>query len=78
MSVPEHLPHSAVPSMTGEAALYHIIATDDPCWPHLGGLILGWLSRSFAWYDVRCAAFCAADSRAFYRPGGFGASLNGH
>lgn len=30
MSVPEHVMHSAVPSMTGDAALYHIIATDDP------------------------------------------------
>ena len=30
MSVPENLAHSAVPSMTGEAALYHVIATDDP------------------------------------------------
>jgi quercetin dioxygenase-like cupin family protein len=30
MSVPENLAHSAVPSMTGEAALYHITATDDP------------------------------------------------
>ncbi len=30
MSVPENLPHSAVPSMTGEAALYHVLATDDP------------------------------------------------
>ncbi|WP_340300315.1 cupin domain-containing protein [Roseobacter sp. HKCCD5988] len=30
MSVPENLAHSAVPSMTGEAALYHIVATDDP------------------------------------------------
>ncbi|WP_226782467.1 cupin domain-containing protein [Oceaniglobus trochenteri] len=29
MSVPENLAHSAVPSMTGEAALYHIVATDD-------------------------------------------------
>ncbi len=29
MSVPENLAHSAVPSMTGEAALYHVIATDD-------------------------------------------------
>ena len=29
MSVPEGLEHRAVPSMTGEAALYHIIATDD-------------------------------------------------
>ena len=30
MSVPEHLDHRAVPSMTGEAALYHVVATDDP------------------------------------------------
>ena len=30
MSVPENLDHSAVPSMTGEAALYHVVATDDP------------------------------------------------
>lgn len=30
MSVPENVMHSAVPSMTGEAALYHIVATDDP------------------------------------------------
>jgi quercetin dioxygenase-like cupin family protein len=30
MSVPENLAHSAVPSMTGEAALYHIVATGDP------------------------------------------------
>ncbi len=29
MSVPENLSHSAVPFMTGEAALYHIVATDD-------------------------------------------------
>jgi mannose-6-phosphate isomerase-like protein (cupin superfamily) len=29
MSVPEGLMHRALPSMTGEAALYHIIATDD-------------------------------------------------
>jgi len=33
MSVPEHLSHSVLPSMTGEAALYHIIATDDPAGP---------------------------------------------
>ena len=33
MSVPEHLDHYAVPSMTGEAALYHVIATDDPAGP---------------------------------------------
>jgi len=33
MSVPEHLSHSAVPSMMGEAALYHVIATDDPAGP---------------------------------------------
>lgn len=30
MSVPENLDHSAVPCMTGEAALYHVVATDDP------------------------------------------------
>lgn len=29
MSVPEGLMHRALPSMTGEASLYHIIATDD-------------------------------------------------
>jgi len=29
MSVPENLPHAAVPSMTGEAALYHVVATCD-------------------------------------------------
>ena len=35
MSVPAGLSHSAVPSMTGEASLYHIVATDDvpgPSW----------------------------------------------
>ncbi len=31
--VPAHVEHSAVPSMTGEASLYHIIATDDPAGP---------------------------------------------
>jgi mannose-6-phosphate isomerase-like protein (cupin superfamily) len=30
MSVPENLAHCAVPSMTGEAAMYHVVATDDP------------------------------------------------
>ena len=30
MSVPENLPHRAAPSMTGEAALYHVVATGDP------------------------------------------------
>lgn len=29
-SVPENLMHTAVPSMTGEAALYHVVATGDP------------------------------------------------
>ena len=29
MSVPENVAHSAVPSMTGDAALFHIIATGD-------------------------------------------------
>ena len=31
--VPENLPHTAVPAMTGEAALYHVIGTDDPPGP---------------------------------------------
>ncbi|RLJ36158.1 mannose-6-phosphate isomerase-like protein (cupin superfamily) [Litoreibacter meonggei] len=30
MSVPENLAHSAVPSMSGEASLYHVVATGDP------------------------------------------------
>ena len=30
MSVPENVAHSAVPSMTGEASLYHVVATGDP------------------------------------------------
>lgn len=33
MSVPENVMHSAVPSMTGEAALYHVVGTDDPAGP---------------------------------------------
>lgn len=33
MSVPENLDHTAYPSMTGEAALYHIVGTDDPAGP---------------------------------------------
>ncbi|MBV2358319.1 cupin domain-containing protein [Thalassococcus sp. CAU 1522] len=33
MSVPENLSHGAMPSMTGDAALYHIVATDDPAGP---------------------------------------------
>ncbi len=33
MSVPENLMHTAVPSMSGEASLYHIVATDDPAGP---------------------------------------------
>ena len=33
MSVPENLDHTAYPSMTGDAALYHIVATDDPAGP---------------------------------------------
>ncbi len=32
-SVPAHLPHAAVPAMEGEAALYHVVATDDPAGP---------------------------------------------
>ena len=30
MSVPENLAHSAVPSMSGEASLYHVVSTGDP------------------------------------------------
>jgi quercetin dioxygenase-like cupin family protein len=33
--VPANLPHAAVPSMTGEASLYHVVGTDDapgPTW----------------------------------------------
>lgn len=33
ISVPENLDHAAWPSMTGDAALYHIVATDDPAGP---------------------------------------------
>ncbi|MEZ5776996.1 MAG: cupin domain-containing protein [Paracoccaceae bacterium] len=33
MSVPENLAHSAEPSMTGDAAMYHVVATDDPAGP---------------------------------------------
>ncbi len=33
MSVPEGLAHTAVPSMTGEASLFHVVATDDPAGP---------------------------------------------
>ncbi|CTQ34031.1 cupin domain-containing protein [Jannaschia rubra] len=33
VSVPAGLRHAAVPSMEGEAALYHVIATDDPAGP---------------------------------------------
>ncbi|WP_299045935.1 cupin domain-containing protein [uncultured Tateyamaria sp.] len=33
MSVPENLAHNAVPSMTGEASLYHIVGTEDPAGP---------------------------------------------
>ncbi len=30
MSVPADLPHAALPSMSGEASLYHVVGTDDP------------------------------------------------
>lgn len=33
MSVPEDLDHTTFPSMSGDAALYHIVATDDPAGP---------------------------------------------
>ena len=33
MSVPADLDHTAVPAMSGDAALFHIVATDDPAGP---------------------------------------------
>ncbi|MDG1115506.1 MAG: cupin domain-containing protein [Flavimaricola sp.] len=30
MSIPEGLPHAVVPAMTGEASLFHVVATGDP------------------------------------------------
>ncbi|MGS4947090.1 cupin domain-containing protein [Meridianimarinicoccus sp. RP-17] len=33
MSVPEGVEHAAVPSMSGEAALYHVVGTADPAGP---------------------------------------------
>jgi mannose-6-phosphate isomerase-like protein (cupin superfamily) len=36
--VPAGLPHCAVPSMSGEASLYHVVGTDDP--PGLTGRLL--------------------------------------
>lgn len=33
MSIPEGLPHAIVPTMTGEASLFHVIATGDPAGP---------------------------------------------
>jgi hypothetical protein len=33
MSVPAGLEHAATPSMTGEAALYRVVGTDDPAGP---------------------------------------------
>jgi len=33
MSIPENLDHTTSPSMAGEAALYHIVGTDDPAGP---------------------------------------------
>ncbi len=37
MSVPETVDHAAVPAMSGEAALYHIVGTDDPAGPTWNG-----------------------------------------
>lgn len=37
MSVPETLSHSVMPAMTGAAALYHVVATDDPAGPTWAG-----------------------------------------
>ncbi|MCH2169010.1 MAG: cupin domain-containing protein [Oceanicola sp.] len=36
LSVPEGVLHSAVPAMTGAAAMYHIIGTDDPAGATMG------------------------------------------
>lgn len=36
LSMPEGVLHSAVPAMTGEAAIYHIIGTDDPAGATMG------------------------------------------
>ena len=33
MSIPEGLPHAVVPAMTGEASLFHVVATGDPAGP---------------------------------------------
>ncbi|WP_293447373.1 cupin domain-containing protein [Planktotalea sp.] len=33
MSVPENIPHRAMPSITGEAALYHVVGTGDSAGP---------------------------------------------
>ncbi|NNE52750.1 MAG: cupin domain-containing protein [Sulfitobacter sp.] len=33
MSVPENLMHNALPAMSGQAALYHVVATDDAAGP---------------------------------------------
>ena len=33
MSVPAQLPHNALPSMTGEASLFHVVSTADPAGP---------------------------------------------
>ncbi|MEM9228427.1 MAG: cupin domain-containing protein [Pseudomonadota bacterium] len=37
ISIPENTAYGAVPSMTGEAALYQIVATDDPAGPSWAG-----------------------------------------
>ncbi|MEM1365006.1 MAG: cupin, partial [Pseudomonadota bacterium] len=37
MLMPADLDHMAVPSMAGDAALYHIIGTDDPAGPTWNG-----------------------------------------
>ena len=38
MSIPKHLVHSTTPAMMGEAAMYHVIGTDDPAGPTWTGI----------------------------------------
>lgn len=37
MSMPENMPYCVLPSMTGEASLYHVVATQDPAGPTWNG-----------------------------------------
>jgi ribosomal protein L16 Arg81 hydroxylase len=33
LSMPEHILHTAVPAISGEASLFHVVATGDPAGP---------------------------------------------